>query len=84
MARLCKRCCEIAEFASSTEGDVCTNCGKFESDGTEFTAEVERNAAGQQYGTFVSDTGRVAGACLSAVMSVDTIAHYSEINKLSA
>ena len=60
MGTTCPHCnADLAEYDS--EAGACQSCGLQVSIEQELCFEVGRNDEGQQYGTFVSASGRVAG-----------------------
>ena len=66
MGTRCPNCsADAVEYDSEAGAAACSQCGFTVSADHELCSEVERNAEGQQYGGFVSATGRVAGEYLA-------------------
>ena len=62
MLARCPSCsADAVEYDSEAGATACSECGFAVSANHELFSEVDRNAEGQQYGGFVSATGRVAG-----------------------
>lgn len=75
MEAACHHCgADLAEYDS--EAGACQSCGLQVVIEQELCCEVGRNDEGQQYGTFVSASGRVAGkSTVSLHLHANTFGH---------
>ena len=65
MGTTCPQCtADLSEYDREAGANFCQSCG-FQVSVEELCSEVERNVDGQQYGTFVTENGRVAGESLA-------------------
>ena len=75
MGSSCPHCsADSTEYDSEAGANFCQSCG-LQISVEELCFQVERNVEGQQYGTFVSATGRVAGKLLAIPAFTSTLPH---------